>query len=197
VYIVVNTITELNAPKSCHGKSLARLARECFANHQTLTIDFEGIKTIPESFFHELFLPLVAEFGADYLKTRLMVANMTSHIDDLMKAAFGNLDAYFEKRTNIHDENYDEDIYSMNLAWLTKSREITRENPILAGLILGINNEEMLDALSQLSFDDIQYLAQTNWLCFSPRFSTHFIQSMESHQRQPVEIMLGFSGSSS
>jgi len=195
VYIVVTTITKLKTPQSCHGKNLTRLARECFANHQSLTIDFEGINTISTDFFHELFLPLIAEFGADYLKTRLVVTNMAPHIDDMMKQAFSNLDAYFENRSAIQDQECDEEIIAMNLAWLIKARELTRENPVLAELMMGINDEEQQLALSRMSLDDIQHIAQSGWLCFSPRFSTHFVQSMTRRQPGVIDVLLGLSGS--
>ena len=69
MHIVVVTAASSQIPQSIHGKNLARLARECFANQQSLTIDFKDIKTITHGFFQELFLPLVAEFGSDYLKS--------------------------------------------------------------------------------------------------------------------------------
>ena len=69
--ILVKSITDLKTPQPYHWKNLARLARECFANRQALTLDFEGIETITQGFFQELLLPLVAEFGADFLKINL------------------------------------------------------------------------------------------------------------------------------
>jgi len=193
VYIVVNAITELNVPTSCHAKKLSRLVRECFANHLSLTIDFEGVTEVSENFFHELLLPLAPEFGLDYLKTKLIVVNVAPDIEQFMTAALSNLEAYFKKRTSTHTKHFDEDIYAINLAWLVMSREVTRNSPLLARLVLGIDDDDMISALSQMSFGDIQYLAQTNWLCFSPRFSTSFIQCMGTHQRQAAEVMIGFS----
>jgi len=195
VYIVVTTITELKTPQSCHGKNLTRLARECFVNHQSLTVDFEGISKITKGFFQELFLPLVAEFGADYLKNRLVVANMAPQIDDLMKQAFSNLDAYFDSRSKMQGQECDEEIVAMNLAWLIKARELTRENPVLAELIMGINDAEQQLALSRMSMDDIQHIAESGWLCFSPRFSTHFVQSMIRRQPEVIDVLLSLSGS--
>jgi hypothetical protein len=193
VYIVVNAITELNVPTSLHAKKLSRLVRECFANHLSLTIDFESVTEVSEDFFHELFLPLAPEFGVGYLKSKLTVVNVAPDIEQFMTTAFSDLDAYFKKSTTTHAKHFDEDIYAINLAWLVISREVSRNSPLLARLVLGIDDDEMISALSQLSFCDIQYLAQTNWLCFSPRFSTNFIKCMGTHQRQAAEVMIGFS----
>ncbi len=193
MHIVVVTVTDSKIPQPNHGKNLARLARECFANHQSLTIDFKEIKTITQGFFQELFLPLVAEFGADFLNSKLQLLNMTAHIDSMMKSAFKNLDAYFEKRTATNHVDCDEEIYAMNLAWLIKAREIARKNPVLTELILGITDEAMRVTLGQMSFDDIEYIARSNWLCFSPRFSPQFIQSMDSQSPLTVGVMLGMS----
>lgn len=193
MYIVVNAITELNVPKSHHGKNLARLVRECLMNHLTSTVDFEGINAISEDFFHEFLLPLIVEFGLDYLNSKLKMINLAPEINDIMKAAFSDLEAYYKKRPTNPTKNYDQDIYAINLAWLVKAREITRENPILAELVLGVSDEDMLNVLSRMTFGDIQYLAQTNWLCFSPRFSTNFIQNKGNQQRQAAEVMIGFS----
>ena len=52
--ILVKSITDLKTPQPYHGKNLARLARECFANRQALTLDFEGIETITRGFFSRI-----------------------------------------------------------------------------------------------------------------------------------------------
>jgi len=83
----------------------------------------------------------------------------------------------------------------LNLAWLIKAREFTRENSILAELMLGITEEEMRSAISKLSIEDIQHIAQSGWLYFSPRFMTNFIQSMTTRQHEVVDVLLGLSGS--
>jgi len=195
VYIIVKSITDLKTPQSCHGKNLARLARECFANHQPLTVDFEGVKTITQGFFQELFLPLVAEFGADYLNSRLKIANVPPDIDGIMKSAFSNLDDYFDQRAIILNRECDEELYELNLTWLIKARELARENSILAELTMGIGEDKMRIALSQLSIEDIQHIAQSGWLCFSPRSTTNFIQSMTTRTHEVVDVLLGLSGS--
>ena len=195
MYIVVKNITDLKTPQPCHGKNLARLARECFANHQPLTIDFEGVKTITHGFFQELFLPLVAEFGADFLNINLRVANVSPDIDQIVKSAFSNLDNYFDQCAINHNRECDAEIYELNLAWLIKARELARENSILAELMMGIAEKEMQSAISLLSIEDIQHIAQSDWLCFSPRFTTNFIHSMTTRQYEVVDVLLGLSGS--
>jgi len=60
---------------------------------------------------------------------------------------------------------------------------------------MGINDEEQQLALSRMSLDDIQHIAQSGWLCFSPRFSTHFVQSMTRRQPGVIDVLLGLSGS--
>ncbi|MGZ8240129.1 MAG: STAS-like domain-containing protein [Methylobacter sp.] len=172
MYIVVKSFTDLKTPQPCHGKKLARLARECFANHQTLTVDFEGVQVITQVFFQELVLPLVAEFGAGFLKNKFQLSNVTPEIDEIMKSAFNNLDDYFERHASIHNKACDAEIYELNLTWLIKARELARENAILGELMMGIAEEDMRLAISQLSNEDIQHIAQSGWLCFSPRFTT-------------------------
>jgi len=73
-------------------------------------VDFEGVKTITQGFFQELFLPLLAEFGAEFLKSKLLVANVAPDIDEIMKSAFSNLDDYFDQRTIILNRECDEEI---------------------------------------------------------------------------------------
>lgn len=195
MHIVVVTATSSQIPQPIHGKNLARLARECFANQQSLTIDFKDIKTITQGFFQELFLPLVAEFGADYLKSKLMTINMTDYISNTMLSAFNNLDVYFDKLTTINHLGCDEEIYAMNQAWLIKAREIARENPVLTELVLGITDDTMRLTLGRLSLEDIEFIARSNWLCFSPRFSSQFVQNINRDSPPIVETMLGLTGS--
>ena len=193
--ILVKSITDLKTPQPYHGKNLARLARECFANRQALTLDFEGIETITQGFFQELLLPLVAEFGADFLKINLQIANINPDVEEIMTSGFNNPDDDFDQRTLIQNRECDVELYKLNLAWLIKARELARENPMLAELMMGINNEEMRSALSQLSIQDIQYIAQSGWLCFSPRFTSKLIQNVTARKHEVVDVLLGLSGS--
>jgi len=193
--ILVKSITDLKTPQPYHGKNLARLARECFANRQALTLDFEGIETLTPGFFQELLLPLVAEFGADFLKGNLQIANVNTDVEEIMTSGFNNSDDNFDQRTLVQNRECDVELYKLNLAWLIKARELARENPMLAELMMGISDEEMRSALGQLSIQDIQYIAQSGWLCFSPRFTSKLIQNVTSRKHEVVDVLLGLSGS--
>jgi len=193
--ILIKSITDLKTPQPYHGKNLARLARECFANRQSLTLDFEGIETLTQGFFQELILPLVAEFGADFLKSNLQIANINPDVEEIMTSGFNNSDDDFDQRTLIQNREGDVELYKLNLAWLIKARELARENPMLAELMMGISDEEMRSALSQLSIQDIQHIAQSGWLCFSPRFTSKLIQNVTAQQHEVVDLLLGLSGS--
>jgi len=195
MHIVVVTVTNSQIPQPIHGKNLARLARECFANQQSLTIDFKDIKTITQGFFQELFFPLINEFGADYLKSKFIVINLNNANEKLMRAAFKNLDGYFDKLATLNHQGCDEEIYAMNQTWLIKAREIARENPVLTELVLGITDDAMRIALGHLSLEGIQFIARSNWLCFSPRFSSQFLMNINKEQPPIVEAMLGLTGS--
>jgi hypothetical protein len=193
--ILVKSITDLKTPQPYHGKNLARLARECFANRQSLTLDFEGIETLTQGFFQELILPLVAEFGADFLKINLQIANVNPDVEEIMTSGFNNSDDNFDQRTLVQNRECDVELYKLNLAWLIKARELARENPMLAELMMGISDEEMRSALSQLSIQDIQHIAQSGWLCFSPRFTSKLIQNVTARKHEVVDMLLGLSGS--
>ena len=193
--ILVKSITDLKTPQPYHGKNLARLARECFANRQSLTLDFEGIETITPGFFQELLLPLVAEFGADFLKSNFEIANVNPDVEEIMTSGLNNSDDDFDQRTLVQNREGDVELYKLNLAWLIKARELARENPMLAELMMGISDEEMRSALSQLSIQDIQYIAQSGWLCFSPRFTSKLIHNVTARKHEVVDVLLGLSGS--
>ena len=193
--ILVKSITDLKTPQPYHGKNLARLARECFANRQALTLDFEGIETITQGFFQELLLPLVAEFGADFLKINLQIANVNPDVEEIITSGLNNSDDDFDQRTLVQNREGDVELYKLNLAWLIKARELARENPMLAELMMGISDEEMRSALSQLSIQDIHYIAQSGWLCFSPRFTSKLIQNVTARQHEVVDLLLGLSSS--
>ncbi|NJA07797.1 STAS-like domain-containing protein [Methylococcaceae bacterium WWC4] len=71
MYVVVKHITKLKMPQACHGKQLTSTARECFLKNELLTLDFEGVESVANGFFQESILPLLTEFGADFLKNKL------------------------------------------------------------------------------------------------------------------------------
>jgi hypothetical protein len=190
MYIVIKNITKLKSPQACHGKELAQKARECFVKNQLLTLDFEGVETIATEFYQELMLPMVAEFGADFLKSKLQVINVSPAVQELMQSAFKNLDKYFDKLFKNEIELCNQDIYDLNLAWLVMARQNARENAVNAQLIMGIADEKMRLAVSQLSMDDIKLIAQSGCLCFAPRFTTNFIQGLSTGRHDLAEILL-------
>jgi len=196
MFIVVKNMTDLKIPQPCHGKNLARLARECFTSHQALIVDFDGVGAISQGFLQELFLPLVAEYGPDFLRSELQVINVSPDIDKAMKAAFNAnaLNHFLGQRENQLNQASDAEIYELNLAWLIKAREVARENGILAELMMGIGDEALRVAISQLSINDIQQLAQADWLCFAPRFTANFLQDMLTRPHDVVDVLLGLGG---
>jgi hypothetical protein len=131
--------------------------------------------------------------AADFLKSRLLATNVAPNIDEIMKSAFSNLDDFFDQRALILNRECDVELYELNLAWLIKARELARENPMLAELMMGISNEEMRSALSQLSIQDIQHIAQSGWLCFSPRFTSKLIHNVTARKHEVVDVLLGLS----
>ena len=190
MYIVVKNITKLKTPQACHGKTLVHKARECFVKNELLTLDFEGVETIASGFFQELLLPMVSEFGADFLKSKLQVSNISPDIEAIMQSSLKNLDDYFEKLINKDDQGCDQELYDLNLSWLVKAREIARENSVHAQLIMGIADEEMRLAVSKLSMDDMQNIARSGCLCFAPRFTTNFINGMTTRRYDLVDMLL-------
>lgn len=191
MYIFVRNLTKLKMPQPCHGKQLAGRARESFAKNQALTVDFDGVENITQGFFQELYLPLITEFGADYLKGKLQVTNVGKDIQETMDSSFNNLDEYFEKLAKINNTDYDKDTYDLNFSWLIKAREVCRENAVNAQLFMGICTEEMRLAISRLSIEEMQLIAQSRCLCFGPRFSANFIQGMITGQHDMVDVLLG------
>jgi hypothetical protein len=49
-------------------------------------------------------------------------------------------------------------------------------------------------AVGRLSLEDIDFIARSNWLCFTPRFSRQFIQNINRESPPMLEAMLGLSG---
>lgn len=194
MHVVVKSITDLKIPQPSHGKNLARLAHECFTNQQVLTLDFKDLETISPGFFQELFLPLLAEQGAENLKALLKIVNASQGLHDLIQAALSDLNGYFDQRLQIHNKDCDPEIYEMNLAWLIKARELARANSVLTELVMGIADDELCQVLKGLTMDDIQHIAQSGWLSFSPRFSSEFIKSLVANPNEPVNVLLGLSG---
>ncbi|MGD0959329.1 MAG: STAS-like domain-containing protein [Methylomonas sp.] len=190
MYIFVKNLTKLKMPQPCHGKQLAYMARDSFIKNQGLVVDFDGLENITQGFFQEFFLPLVTEFGAEFLKCKLQVKNVGKDNQEIMDSAFNNLDDYFEKLAKINNKHCDKDTYDLNLSWLVRAREVCRENAVHAQLFMGINTEEMRLAISRLSVEEIQLIAQSGCLCFEPRFSANFIQSMTSGEHDMVDILL-------
>lgn len=175
----------------CFNSSIGKTG---FANQQTLTVDFKDVKTITQRFCQELLCPLLTEFGADFLKSKLIVINLSDVNEKLMRSAFKNLDNYFDKLSEVHYQGCDEEIYAMNQTWLIKAREIARENPVLTELVLGIADDAMRTALVHLSLEDIQFIARSTWLCFTPRFSSEFLMNINTEQPPILEAMLGLTG---
>lgn len=190
MHYVVKNITKLKTPQPCHGKNLARVARECFVKHQILTLDFDGVESITPGFFQELLLPMLTEFGADFLKRKLMIINLSPATQAVLHSAFQDLNHYFDTIDKTDDQEIDQEIFDLNMSWLIKARELARQDATHTLLIMGIADDEMRKALSQLSVDDMQTIARSGCLCFAPRFATRFIQRMTTRQHDLVDMVL-------
>lgn len=175
MHIYVNSLVDVKTAPSNQGKYLSKQVRCCFVSKQALTLDFEGLQLTSQRFFQELFLPLVAEFGAEFISANLSVINLNAQNTEIMKMAFNNLDNYFEQLMSSCTPQCNAEIFDMNLSWLFKARELSYLDPLQAELVMGIADENLRLAISQLTMEDIQRLAKSGWLCFAPRFNAKFI----------------------
>ena len=192
MYVVIKHLTKLKTPQACHGKQLVQRARECFLRNDCLTLDFEGVESIAIGFFQEAILTLVNEFGADFLKCKLQVVNMSPAVEAIMQDALTHIDEFVDRLMSRHQETVDQELYDLNLAWLVKVRTIARENALQALLIMGIADEKLRLAIANLSMDEMQALARSGCLCFAPRFTSHFIQGFGQRRHDLVDLLLAF-----
>lgn len=190
---VVRNFTRLDTLKSSHGKDLAKLARECFSQNKLLQLDFEGVDAVNPVFFRSLFYPIVAEYGAPFLRCKIQMLNVSPEVEATMQSAFTNLEDYFDEYFMYGTPVTCRDVYDLNLAWLVKAREIARDYSVQGQLIMGICDPEIRNLVSQLSMDDIQAIAQSGCLCFSPRFTPDFIRGMTSGRYGLVDMLLALS----
>jgi len=135
-------------------------------------------------------LPLLAEYGADNLSGSLKIVNVSPGLTVFIQSELASLDGFFDQRLRLHNKDCDPDIYQMNLSWLIKARELAKVDSVLTELMMGID-DELCQALKALTIDDIQHIAQSGWLCFAPRFSKAFIQSLIANSHEPVNLLLG------
>ncbi|WP_419866005.1 IS66 family transposase [Methylomonas methanica] len=66
---------------------------------------------------------------------------------------------------------------------------------LLVWVMIGKYQDHLpLYRLEQIAARDIDFIARSNWLCFTPRFSSQFIQNINRKSSPMVEAMLGLSG---
>jgi hypothetical protein len=190
MYVVIKHLTKLKTPQACHGKQLVQRARECFLRNECLTLDFEAVESIATGFFQEAIFTLLNEFGADFLKSKLRVVNMTSAVEAIMQDDLTHVDEFIERLMSRQQDVVDQELYDLNLAWLVKVRALARENALQALLIMGIADEKLRLAIANLSMDEMQTLARSGCLCFAPRFTSQFIQGFGQRRYDRVDLML-------
>lgn len=190
MYLLVKSIQSRTLLDAAEGKNLVRLARECFVNLQPLILDFVNVEQVTPHFCQALLCPLMNEFGADYLNQWLQIKNLTSDVSQIIQSAMGELDDYFDDLERTQAHSADQEILSLNYLWLIKARDLCRDNPSLAGFMLGISDKALLLAIGRLSIEDIEHIAQSGWLCFAPRISHHFFEYMNCKQHAAVDVLL-------
>lgn len=190
MYVVIKHLTKLKTPQACHGKQLVQRAQECFLRNECLTLDFEAVESIATGFFQEAIFTLLNEFGADFLKSKLRVVNMTPAVEAIMQDDLTHVDEFIERLMSRQQDVVDQELYDLNLAWLVKVRALARENALQALLIMGVTDEKLRLAMANLSMDEMQYLAQSGCLCFAPRFTSQFIQGFGQRRYDRVDLML-------
>ena len=190
MYVVIKHLTKLKTPQACHGKQLVQRAQECFLRNECLTLDFEAVESIATGFFQEAIFTLLNEFGADFLKSKLRVVNMTSAVEAIMQDDLTHVDEFIERLMSRQQDVVDQELYDLNLAWLVKVRALARENALQALLIMGVADEKLRLAIANLSMDEMQTLARSGCLCFAPRFTSQFIQGFGQRRYDRVDLML-------
>ncbi|MCB1760544.1 MAG: flagellar transcriptional regulator FlhD [Gammaproteobacteria bacterium] len=63
----------------------------------------------------------------------------------------------------------DREIVNLNLFWLIKARELARDNPGKAAVVLGLD-AGLVNKLTALNLDDLNRIAHAGVLLFRPRF---------------------------
>lgn len=192
--LLVQSINARTILDAAEGKNLARLARECFFNHQPLTLDFVNVGQVTQHFCQALLCPLTNEFGADFLKQWLQLKNLSADVSGIMQSALGELDDYFDCLEHAQDQITDQEIVSLNSLWLIKARELCRDKPLFARYMLGITDQDLRQAIGRLSLEDIEHIAQSGWLCFAPRVSNHLFAHLNAKQRSSIDVLLTLSG---
>jgi hypothetical protein len=194
MYLFVQSINARTRLDAVEGKNLARLARECFFNHQPLTLDFLNVGQVSQAFCQALLCPLTNEFGADFLNQWLQLKNLSAEVSGVMQFALSELDGYFDGLDRFQAQSTDQEIVSLNSQWLIKARELCRDKPLCARYILGITDQDLRQAIGRLPLEDIEYIAQSGWLWFAPRVSNHLFAQLNAKQRSGIDVLLTLSG---
>jgi len=194
MYLLVQSINAQTILDAAEGKNLARLARECFFNHQSLTLDFVNVGQVTQAFCQSLLCSLTNEFGADFLNQWLQLKNLSAEVSEVMQSALSELDDYFDCLEHAQAKFTDQEIVSLNSLWLIKAREICRDKPLFARFMLGITDQDLRQAIGRLSLEDIEHIAQSGWLWFAPRVSNHLFAHLNAKQRNGIDVLLTLSG---
>jgi hypothetical protein len=168
----------------------SRIVR-AFNAQAKVTLDFDGVDEATELFFQELMFPLVAEYGAEVVGGRLGLANL-GHFGAAMARGLGGVEAHLDRKPDISECEGDQELFEINLSMLVKARELCRFNHVCAKAVFGIEDGELLDAISQATYGQLQTLARSGWLCYVPRFS---VQSLKTAMvGEPLDALLTMSG---
>ena len=167
----------------------SRIAR-AFNASMKITLYFDGVQEVTEQFFQELFFPLIAEYGAEVVKERLGFANL-GKFGDAMEHAL-DADAYIDRKQGILECEGDQEIFEINLSMLIKARELCRTNRVCAKAIFGMKDDDLIAAISEATYGQLQHLARSGWLCYAPRFSIQTL--LTSIGREPIDALLTLSG---
>ena len=81
----------------------------------------------------------------------------------------------------------DQDIVDLNLGWLVTARDLSRNNPEKAAIVLGIDEARMA-LLSHLTLQELRAIARSGILLLRPRFRPEFWIDLIADCRRPSPV---------
>lgn len=129
----------------------------------SLIIDEDG----PPEFLPKLILDLIAEFGGEAVNEHIGVS--PSHYKEgVFAAARNGIAAWLSCRDKRSNPSISRPIHDLNLSALLLARELSRNDPLLGEIVMGLN-EHWIDWLTNASYDELIEMSSSGCIVFAPR----------------------------
>ena len=186
----VNRIVGTAILKGREGVTLGKHIVEQTRKGVPIELDMAGVDYVSIDFFRRIIMRIANEWGGE-IRHLVNIINYPSGTNVAYSEAVREVEEYIDSSLP-KDFRGDADIYDLNFQYMMKARELCREDPTLARIIMGIEDEAFSEFIADATITKLQEIAKSGFAIFAPRISREALEALSESSLFAIKNIMQF-----